>query len=116
MTVEGKTPMNITFYFAKSGRWIDTSGYSPADSFSGRPEIEQHLVLSAAMGPADLSGVVHRFAVFAPTHLFTHFDEASASGPIINETCRTGWRLTRVAPAAGGVGRGESIAPRRLAA
>lgn len=71
--------------------WIDASGYSPAD-FSTPPEICGLFdSLSAAKRPADLFGVVDRFAAFAPTHgLFTHRDEAPAFGPIINETCRTG--------------------------
>jgi len=79
--------------------WIDTPGIAPADTATfftlrdallDQPSIERHLVLSASTRAADLSHVVDRFAPFEPTHLlFTHVDEASVFGPLVNEACRT---------------------------
>ncbi|MEO8128037.1 MAG: hypothetical protein ABJF23_26155 [Bryobacteraceae bacterium] len=79
---------------------IDTPGYGPKEMenattmaaiFSKCADIDIHLVLSAAMKPADLSAVVDRFQIFQPHKLlFTRLDETQTFGSILNETSRTG--------------------------
>jgi len=83
---------------------IDTPGYGPneIDSTSGEveflarhAEIDVHLVLPATMKPADLAGVVDRFAGFRPHKLlFTRLDETRTFGPLLNEAVRTGKPLS----------------------
>jgi flagellar biosynthesis protein FlhF len=70
--------------------WLDTPGLSPRDPEAGRdlaallaahPEIDVHLVLSAAMRTADLLDAADRYAPFRPNKLLlTHLDETSSFG------------------------------------
>jgi len=79
---------------------IDTPGYAAADMeeagelarfLAQHPAIEVQLVAPASMRAADLSGVIDRFEIFAPSKLiFTRFDETSAWGGVIGESVRTG--------------------------
>ncbi len=74
--------------------WIDTPGLSRRDRdgreelaalLASRPEIDVHLVLSAAMRTADLLDAVERHAVFRPSKLlFTHLDETESYGPLFS--------------------------------
>ncbi|NLT66965.1 MAG: hypothetical protein GXX84_10220 [Acidobacteria bacterium] len=78
---------------------IDTAGHGPKDfglmhslaDFLKKSEfIERHLVLSAATGSSDLRTIMDRFEICHPDHLlFTKLDEASTSGPILNELVRS---------------------------
>jgi flagellar biosynthesis protein FlhF len=79
---------------------IDTPGYAAADMeeagelarfLTQHPAIEVQLVAPASMRPADLSGAIDRFEMFAPAKLiFTRLDETSAWGGVIGESVRTG--------------------------
>ncbi len=79
---------------------IDTPGFGPRDLdagqdlarfLAGRPDIDTHLVLTASMRSADLSGMVDRFEVFRPAKLvFAKLDETGTFGPILNLVVRTG--------------------------
>lgn len=79
---------------------IDTPGIGPRDTdsaealaafFSGRGDVDIHLVLPCNMKPADLSSTVNRFAEFHPHKLlFTRLDETRTFGVILNESVRTG--------------------------
>jgi flagellar biosynthesis protein FlhF len=77
---------------------IDTPGYGPRDQdganalstfLSSRNDIDVHLVLPAALKPADLSVTVDRFSRFKPRKLlFTRLDETRSFGGILNELAR----------------------------
>lgn len=72
--------------------WIDTPGLSPRDAEAGRelaaflaahPEIDVHLVLSAAMRTADLIHAAERYSAFRPDKLLlTHLDETESHGAL----------------------------------
>ena len=78
---------------------IDTPGFGARDLdaaqdlarfLASRPDIDTHLVLSAAMRSADLTRVVDRFEVFRPAKLlFAGLDETETFGPILNQVVRT---------------------------
>jgi flagellar biosynthesis protein FlhF len=77
---------------------IDTPGFSYremadaqplAAALSTHPEIDTHLVLSAAMKPADLTRVGDAYAIFRPSKLlFTRIDETTRYEAIVNESAR----------------------------
>jgi flagellar biosynthesis protein FlhF len=79
---------------------IDSPGYSAADMeeaaelagfLAQHPMIEVQLVAPASMRAADLSTVIDRFEIFAPSKLiFTRLDETAAWGGAIGESVRTG--------------------------
>ena len=79
---------------------IDTPGLSPADRsefddfrgfFSGRPEIETHLVLRADARSADMLHVVARFSGLKPSRLlFTGVDEALDAASMADVLIRSG--------------------------
>jgi flagellar biosynthesis protein FlhF len=83
---------------AKDLLLVDTPGFGPRDidsaadlarSIGGHPEMDVHLTLPATLRPADLSRAVDRFEPFRPGKLlFTHIDEASGCGALINESAR----------------------------
>ncbi|MBL8176353.1 MAG: hypothetical protein JNK48_16880 [Bryobacterales bacterium] len=74
--------------------WIDTPGFGPreadaiaelADQVRAIPEMDCHLVLSAAMKSSDLRVAVARFAPFGPKKLlFAHLDETDTYGGILS--------------------------------
>jgi flagellar biosynthesis protein FlhF len=78
--------------------FIDTPGFGAHDMadgaelaqwFAARPEIDTHLVLSAAMRPADLSATIDRYQMYHPAKLlFTHLDEATCFGTLVTESAR----------------------------
>jgi len=78
---------------------IDTPGLAGGDMDQGadlaaflrsRPDIDTHLVLSASMKSADITGAVERFEIFEPAKLlFTRLDETGTLGPVLNEAART---------------------------
>jgi len=78
---------------------IDTPGFGARDLdaaqdlarfLASRPDIDTHLVLSAAMRSADLTRVVDRFEVFRPAKLlFAGLDQTETFGPILNQVVRT---------------------------
>ena len=84
--------------------WIDTPGWSGADSsdaaplmefLASQPHIGTHLVLPASMRTADLAEATHRFLPARPAKLlFTRLDETHVYGPILNESARTGLPLS----------------------
>ncbi|MBZ5601583.1 MAG: 50S ribosome-binding GTPase [Acidobacteriia bacterium] len=86
---------------SKSFVFIDTPGLGRGEMEDGadlarliatHPEIDTHLVLSAAMKPADLSRVVERYGIFQPKKLlFTRIDETERFGAIVSEASR--WAL-----------------------
>jgi flagellar biosynthesis protein FlhF len=77
---------------------IDTPGLSPADGteqaelsafFSGRPEIEKHLVLRADASSADMLHMLARFSAFTPDRLlFTGLDEAVSPAAMVDALVR----------------------------
>jgi flagellar biosynthesis protein FlhF len=81
---------------------IDTPGFSLSDLnrdaheacelaevLGSCPGIDTHLVLSAAMKPADLSRVAEAFEIFKPSKLlFTRIDETTRYGALLNEANR----------------------------
>jgi flagellar biosynthesis protein FlhF len=84
--------------------FIDTPGCAFADfdydsdlaRFLGsRPDIDTQLVVSSSMKSADLCRVIDAYEIFRPGRLlFTRLDETVLSGPILNETVRTGKPLS----------------------
>lgn len=78
---------------------IDTPGLAAGDLDQGadlaaflhsRQDIDTHLVLSASMKSADITGAVERFEIFGPSKLlFTRLDETATLGPVLNEAART---------------------------
>ena len=83
---------------------MDTPGYGPkemeetaelAPGMASVPDMDIHLVVAAAMNPADLTRAGGRFGVFPPSKLvFTHRDETGSYGTIWNEAARTGKALS----------------------
>jgi flagellar biosynthesis protein FlhF len=79
---------------------IDTPGYGRrewerarrlAAAFSGRGDIDVHLVLDLRTKNDDLQRAIERFAVFGPAKLlFTRLDETATFGTMLNETVRAG--------------------------
>jgi flagellar biosynthesis protein FlhF len=81
---------------------IDTPGFSQSDLtrdahaadelasvVSAHPGIDTHLVLSAAMKPADMARIADQFQVFKPSKvLFTRLDETTRYGALANEAIR----------------------------
>lgn len=58
--------------------------------FRSRPDIETQLTIPAPMKPADAARVVDAYARFEPQRLiFTHMDETSSYGVILNEAARS---------------------------
>jgi flagellar biosynthesis protein FlhF len=86
---------------------MDTPGYGPkemeetaelAPSMASVADMDIHLVITAAMNPADRTRAVGRFEVFRPSKLvFTHRDETESYGTIWNEAARTGKALSFLA-------------------
>ena len=86
---------------------IDTPGCGPkemeetaelAPSMASEPGMDIHLIVAAAMNPADLIRAVGRFEVFRPSKLvFTHRDQTESYGTIWNEAARTGKALSFLA-------------------
>jgi flagellar biosynthesis protein FlhF len=84
--------------------WIDTPGWSGADSsdaaplmefLASQPLIDTHLVLPASMRTADLTEATNRFLPARPSKLlFTRLDETRVYGPMLNESARTGLPLS----------------------
>ena len=84
--------------------WIDTPGWSGADSsdaaplmefLASQPHIDTHLVLPASMRTADLAEATNRFLPARPAKLlFTRLDETHVYGPMLNESARTGLPLS----------------------
>jgi flagellar biosynthesis protein FlhF len=80
--------------------FIDTPGLGRSEMEDGadlarliatHPEIDTHLVLSAAMKPEDLTRVIERYGVFQPKKLlFTRLDETERFGAIVSEASRSG--------------------------
>jgi flagellar biosynthesis GTPase FlhF len=78
---------------------IDTPGLSASDRdemndltrfFSGRPEIEKHLVLRADARSADMLHVISRFAGLRPSRLlFTGIDDALSAGAMAEALIRS---------------------------
>ena len=78
--------------------FIDTPGLSRSEMEDGadlasliatHPEIDTHLVLSAAMKPADMARVIERYEIFQPKKLlFTRIDETERFGAIVSEASR----------------------------
>lgn len=78
----------------KDWLWIDTPGLGAGDQdlhqelaafFQARPQIDVHLVLSAAMRTADLMQAVDRYSAFRPAKLlFTHLDETESYGALFS--------------------------------
>ena len=85
---------------------IDTPGTSTAERgemkefgqfFSGRPEIEKHLVLRADARSADMLHTISRFAGWQPSRLlFTGLDEAVNAGAMAETLIRGGIPVTFV--------------------
>jgi flagellar biosynthesis protein FlhF len=83
---------------------IDTPGFGSGDldvaeelaqSITGRPDVDTHLVLPASMKAADLTRMVDAYRIFRPRRLlFTKLDETGSFGPIFNEAARTGLPLS----------------------
>jgi flagellar biosynthesis protein FlhF len=56
---------------------------------AGNPEIDTHLVLSAAVKSADMAAAADRYQLFAPRKLlFTRIDETTRYGGLISESVR----------------------------
>ncbi|MEI9812994.1 MAG: hypothetical protein WDO18_10150 [Acidobacteriota bacterium] len=81
---------------------IDTPGFSVhelgpssdaadlAAALSALAGIDIHLVLPASMKAADITRVVDRYRLFQPSKLiFTHIDETTSYGALLNEAART---------------------------
>ena len=78
---------------------LDTPSYGPAEESSAHAlanamgairGIDIHLVLALSAKPADLRRNLDRHRVFQPSKLlFTHVDETSSYGPLLNECART---------------------------
>jgi flagellar biosynthesis protein FlhF len=79
---------------------IDTPGFSPGEwdlaaewarSLLTFPFIDVHLVLNAAVRPADLERLAGQWNIFAPGALvFTHTDEAGGLGGAVSAAARSG--------------------------
>ncbi len=79
---------------------IDTQGYAASEMgeaaelaqfLSHEKRVEVHLTLPASMRSQDLSRIIDRFEIFAPSKLiFTRIDETSSLGAIVSESARTG--------------------------
>ncbi len=78
--------------------FIDTPGLAAnemedgaelAEMLASHPEVDCHLVLSAAMKSADIARVIERFEVFRPKKLlFTRLDETDRYGALVSEAAR----------------------------
>jgi len=83
---------------------IDTPGYGTRDMdaagdlarfFSGRPDVDVHLVLTASMRSADLTRVAGQFDIFRPANLlFTRLDETESVGSLFSLAARSGKPLS----------------------
>jgi flagellar biosynthesis protein FlhF len=100
-------PQTLSEHRNKDLVLIDTPGYGPkemeeaaelAHAVAPVPDVDVHLVLSAAMNPADLARAVKRFEIFRPPKLvFTHLDETESYGAMWSEAARTGKAISFLA-------------------
>lgn len=88
----------LELYSSKPLILIDTPGYGLREMddaselavfLASQAGIDTHLVLSASMKPADMSRVIDSYSIFRPSRLlFTHIDETTQYGALVNEASR----------------------------
>lgn len=89
----------VQFHQDKDLILIDTAGHSQNDVdsmkaihnfFSGRSDIEIHLLLSATTKSEDLTDIVEKFSALKPRHLiFTKLDETRSYGALFTQLVKT---------------------------